>query len=83
VLGSHFEGRLHVRKIRVVRHDGFREHGKLHALLCELKNFFDDFADGALTAVKDGTDLYGGGFYESHGADLTEGWASTGSKLRQ
>ncbi|MDT4888894.1 hypothetical protein FQZ97_1255220 [compost metagenome] len=35
VLGAHFEWGLHEGKIRVVRHDGFRENGELHAPLAE------------------------------------------------
>lgn len=83
VFSRHFERRLNEREVRVVRHDGFREHGELHALLTEFENLLHHFIDGAFTAVKNGTDLNGGGFYEGHGGDLSEKWASTRSKLRQ
>ncbi|MNY17867.1 hypothetical protein D3C86_1512120 [compost metagenome] len=82
VFGGHFERRLHVGKVRVVRHDGFREHGELHALLAEFENLLHHFVDGAFTAVKNRADLYGGGFDEGHGGDLIEGYVSTRSRLR-
>ncbi|MNS37250.1 hypothetical protein D3C72_694620 [compost metagenome] len=73
VFGGHFERRLHEGKVRVVRHDSFREHGKLHTLFAEFENLLHHFVDRAFTAVKNGTDLYGGGFDDGHGGDLTEG----------
>ncbi|MCY1242972.1 hypothetical protein D9M72_559730 [compost metagenome] len=77
VFGGHFEWRLHVGKVRVVRHEGLREDGELHTLLAEFENLLHHFVDGAFSAVKNRADLYGGGFDEGHGGDLIEEKVST------
>ncbi|MNG08702.1 hypothetical protein D3C84_920790 [compost metagenome] len=83
VLGTHFERRLHKGKVRVVRHDGFRENGELHAFLAEFMDLVDDLFYSAFTAVEHRCDLDGSGFDDGHGGDLSGEWASTRSRLRQ
>ncbi|MNP29503.1 hypothetical protein D3C76_1225300 [compost metagenome] len=60
VLCAHGKRRLHKRKIRVVRHHRFREHGELHALSTEGDDLLADLVHGAFAAVKHRADLYGG-----------------------
>ena len=70
--GNDLVGGLDERKVWVVRHDGFRERGELHALLPKFVDLLHDFVDRALAAIEDGTQLDRRGFHSSHG--MLIGW---------
>ena len=59
-------GGLDERKVRVVRHHGFRERGELHALLPEFVDLSHDLVDRSLAAIENGTQLDRRGFHGSH-----------------
>jgi hypothetical protein len=64
--GQKLNARLHRGKIRVVRHDGFRERRELHALLTEFEDLLHHLFDGGLTVVEYRTDLNCSGFDDFH-----------------
>ena len=68
--GNDLVGGLDERKVRVVRHHGFRERRELHALVPKFVNLFHDLVDRSLAAIEDGTQLDRRGFHNSHGISL-------------
>ena len=59
-------GRLHVREVRVVRHDRLGERRELDALSTELADLAHDLVDGSLAAVEHRAQLDRRGFDDSH-----------------
>ena len=66
VFSAHFVRPLDERKVRVIRHHGFRKGGELYALATEGQDLPADFLDSPLAAVEHRTQLDGGGFDRGH-----------------
>ena len=61
MLLAHGEGRLHKRKVRVVRHHSFREHRELNVLATQVQERVTQFGDRGFTGIQHRTELNGCG----------------------